>query len=315
MKLSVVVPVFNEADNLVPLHSSLVKVLSSLKGVLSYEVVFVDDGSSDGSSSVLERLHSSDKCVRVVELRRNYGQTAAISAGFSASSGDVVVVMDSDLQNDPADIPLLLGEMGKGFDVVSGWRARRHDSLIFKKIPSLFSNWLARRLTGLSLHDFGCSLKAYRRSALEDVRLYGEMHRYIPAILHMRGYRIGEVKVSHHARLHGRSKYGVKRLLRGMLDLFFIKFWSGYSTRPLHFFGLLGFLSAFLGGVIGVANISYYLFVVGRFSGIGPLLLLSALLFILGFQLVFFGFLAEIIIRGYYGSGNESPYYVKRVLK
>jgi len=313
MKLSIVIPVFNERNNLVLIYEHLTKVLSSLKA--SYEIIFIDDGSTDGSFEVLRKLHLKDRFVKVVELNRNYGQTAAISAGFSEAVGDVIITMDADLQNDPSDIPKLLEVMGKGYDVVSGWRTNRKDPLLKKKLPSLLSNWLARKLTGLSLHDFGCSLKAYKKETVKDLKLYGEMHRFIPALISMKGYKVAEVKVSHYERKHGKSKYGTRRLLKGFLDLIFLKFWSDYSTRPLHFFGLLGFFMILAGALIGFLNISYYLFIVKKLAGVGPLLILSALLFIVGFQLVFFGFLAEILIRNYYASGKDKPFYVKSVLK
>lgn len=308
--LSVVVPVFNEAQNVATLHRELKAVLDSLKR--SYEAVFVDDGSTDGTFKALEAIHKSDPRVKVVKLQRNFGQTTALSAGFANSSGDIIITMDGDLQNDPKDIPALLIKVDEGFDVVSGWRHKRRDPFFTKVVPSLISNSLARMLTGVNIHDYGCSLKAYTKRALKGVKLYGEMHRYIPAIVAMNGFSVGEVKVNHRRRSFGKSKYNFTRLVKGMLDLLYIKFWSTYGTRPLHLFGLLGLFQYFLAVVIFAEQVIKAFII--KALNIGPLLLLAVLLVIMGTLFILFGFLGEIMIRTYYASAGE-PYVVERVLK
>lgn len=308
--LSVVIPVFNEAQSVPRLYSELVSVLSSLKG-FSFEVVFVDDGSRDGSFGVLESIAAKDERVRAVRFMRNFGQTAALSAGFAAAKGDVIVTMDADLQNDPRDIPALLARMEEGFDVVSGWRFRRNDPFLSKVVPSLLSNWFARRITGVAIHDYGCSLKAYSRRSVAGVKLYGEMHRYIPAILGMNGFSVSEVKVNHRQRSFGSSKYNFTRLVKGMLDLLYIKFWTTYGTRPLHLFGLLGLVQFFLAFVVFAEQVVKAFLV--RSLEIGPLLLLSVLLVITGTLFIMFGFLGEIMIRTYYASAGE-PYVIEKVV-
>lgn len=307
--VSVVIPVFNEAGSLDALYGELRQVLERLN--LKYEIIFVDDGSADGSFGVLEGIHKKDSKVRVIKFKRNFGQTAAMSAGFQAAKCDVIVTMDADLQNDPDDIPKLLARIGEGFDVVSGWRHSRKDPLFSKVIPSLISNLLAKRLTGIDIHDYGCSLKAYTRRSLEGVKLYGEMHRYIPAIISMNGFSVAEVKVNHRQRSFGKSKYNLSRLMKGLLDLLYIKFWTTYSTRPLHLFGLLGILQYFLAFVIFVEQVVKAFIV--RSLNIGPLLLLSVLFVVTGTLFILFGFLGEIMIRTYYASTGE-PYVVERVL-
>ncbi len=310
VSLSVVVPVFNEEKNVLALYNEL--RLAMDKQGSAYELVFVDDGSTDGTFRVLEGLHRRDAKVKVVKFARNFGQTAAMGAGFSHAKGDVIISMDGDLQNDPNDIPLLVEKIGEGFDVVSGWRYNRKDSFFSKVIPSLISNFLARKLTGINIHDYGCSLKAYRKRALSGVRLYGEMHRYIPAIVAMNGFSVAEVKVNHRRRSFGKSKYNFTRLVKGMLDLLYIKFWSTYGTRPLHLFGLLGLFQYFLAGLLFVEQLIKAFMI--KALNIGPLLLLAVLLVITGTLFILFGFLGEIMIRTYYASAGE-PYVVDRVLK
>lgn len=308
--LSVVVPVFNEAQNVAVLHRELKAALDSLKR--SYEAVFVDDGSTDGTFKALEAIHKSDQRVKVVKLQRNFGQTTALSAGFANASGDIIITMDGDLQNDPKDIPALLNKVDEGFDVVSGWRHKRKDPFFTKVVPSLISNSLAKMLTGVNIHDYGCSLKAYTKRALHGVKLYGEMHRYIPAIVAMNGFSVGEVKVNHRSRSFGKSKYNFTRLVKGMLDLLYIKFWSTYGTRPLHLFGLLGIFQYFLAVIIFVEQVIKAFII--KALNIGPLLLLAVLLVIMGTLFILFGFLGEIMIRTYYASAGE-PYVVEKVLK
>ena len=307
---SIVIPVYNEEANIYPLYTELKPVMEKMgKG---YEILFVDDGSRDRTYWFLRNLHKRDKKVRVVRLRKNYGQTAAMSAGFDNAKGKVIVTMDGDLQNSPKDIPRLIAQIDRGYDVVSGWRFHRKDPGFSKKIPSKMSNRLARWLTGMSLHDFGCTLKAYRKEALEDVELYGEMHRYIPALVAWQGYSVTELKVEHRARTRGQTKYGASRLLRGFLDLMNIRFWSKYSTRPLHFFGKIGTLSLAIGFFIGIYKLIMRFFF-GEGLQAGPLLIFAVMLIILGVQLIMFGFLGEIMVRMYY-QDKRKIYHIREKL-
>ncbi len=297
MKLTIVVPVFNEAENLPLLQSRLLKALKTLP--YQVEIIYVNDGSTDNSGLILARLQ--DRNTRIITFRRNFGQTAALQAGFSEASGDIIITLDADLQNDPDDIPLLLRKLSQGYDVVSGWRYPRKDPFLTKRLPSLLSNWLVKMISGVKVHDQGCTLKAYRRECVKDLELYGEMHRFIPLVLQLEGYKIGEARVAHHPRRFGKSKYNIKRLFKGFLDVIFIKFWFNYSNRPLHFFGLMGLGSILIGVLIGVLNLAYHLFIIQRTSlSVGPLLLLAVLLIMLGLQLIVMGFLGEIMIRVYY---------------
>lgn len=305
--ISVIVPFYNEENNIEILYSELSDVLKKLKG--GYELVFVDDGSKDGTSAALERLSKSDKKLKAIQFRRNFGQTAAIQAGIDNASGGIIVTMDGDLQNDPNDIPKLLEKMDEGYDIVSGWRYNRNDSFQ-KKIFSKFSNFLARKLTGVQIHDSGCSLKAYRKGAIKDIRLYGEMHRYIPAVAFKDGAKIAEIKVEHRARKYGKTKYGMKRLIKGFLDLLFVKFWLDYSARPLQLFGFLGMAQIILGALFAIYNVLKY----GMMLAVGPLLLLSIFLLSNGALFVMFGFMGEIIVRTYYASKEETYYKIKRII-
>ncbi len=310
VELSIVVPVYNEEENIQPLYDELKPVLDKLRQ--RYEVIFIDDGSTDESFSELEKLHQRDERVRVIKFRRNFGQTPAISAGFKNSLGEVIITLDADLQNDPRDIPRLLEEIRKGYDVVSGWRRDRKDPFLTKKIPSRISNSLAKKLTGLNINDFGCTLKAYRREAVKDLELYGEMHRYVPALVSWRGFRVGEIKVKHHERKYGATKYNIWRLLKGFLDLLNIKFWVKYSTRPLHFFGTLGVLMSSLGFLID-AYMVYLKIFHDQPIGDRPLLILGMLLIIVGVQFITFGLLSEILTRIYYS--NKHVYEIEETLK
>jgi glycosyltransferase involved in cell wall biosynthesis len=309
---SVVIPVYNEEPNIIPLYQGIKPVMDGLGK--SYEILFIDDGSRDRTYYAIKRLREKDHNVRVIRFRKNFGQTAAISAGFDFAKGEVIITMDGDLQNDPRDIPRLISKLNQGYDVVSGWRYNRKDPGLSKKIPSRISNRLAGRMTGLKLHDFGCTLKAYRKSALSDLRLYGEMHRYIPAVLHWQGFRVAEIKVRHHARTRGQTKYGAKRLFRGLFDLFNFKFWSGYSTRPLHFFGGMGIVSFLVGFFISLYLVLLR-FLYNEPLGDRPLLLLGALCIILGIQLIMFGFLGEMIVRVYYDKAGRKTYVLAKESK
>lgn len=308
---SVVIPVFNEEPNILPLYNELKPVMDSLGK--EYEILFIDDGSTDRTYEAIKWVHDKDDHVRAIRFRKNFGQTAALSAGFDHAKGKVVITMDGDLQNSPTDIPRLLAKMDEGYDVVSGWRFNRQDPQLSKKLPSRLSNRFARRLTGLNLHDFGCTLKAYKRETVNDIELYGDMHRYIPALIAWQGYSVGEVKVNHRPRNRGQTKYGSGRFLRGFLDLINIRFWARYSTRPLHFFGWLGTVSFVLGLIIGLYKLILRFFY-GVSLELGPLLIFAVMLIILGIQFIMFGFLGEIMIRSYY-QGKRKTYRVKEVLE
>ncbi|MBI5398590.1 glycosyltransferase family 2 protein, partial [Candidatus Woesearchaeota archaeon] len=292
MDVSIVIPCFNEGDNVTLLYN---KISSVMKGAgKSYEIIFVDDGSTDQTYNRLAEIRKKDERLKIIKFRRNFGQTAAMDAGFKHSIGKIVIAMDADLQNDPEDIPRFLERINQGYDVVSGWRFQRNDS-ITKKLFSKIANSLRRSLTEEKIHDSGCSFKAYKRECFDDLDLYGEMHRYIPALLLWRGFKVTEIKVKHHPRKFGKTKYNLKRIIKGFLDLLVILFWYKYSTRPIHFFGGLGILSSLTGTVIGGYLISLKFFY-NTSIGNRPLLLLSMLLVILGVQLLLMGFLADILI-------------------
>jgi glycosyltransferase involved in cell wall biosynthesis len=310
MDLSVVIPIKDERDNLAPLHERLRQALEPLG--LTYEVVFVDDGSSDGSFAVLERL-AADPRVKVVRLRRNFGQTAALRAGIDWSQGAVLVTLDGDLQNDPADIPALLAKLNEGYDAVLGLRARRRDHLLVRKVPSLLGNWLIRRVTGVQIRDMGCTLRALRRDLAESLPLYGEMHRFIPVLAQQYGARLAQIPVRHHARSAGRTKYGLTRTVRVVLDLITIKFLHGYLTRPMHMLGLGGLVAMGLGVVSLLATIwmkSHY----GTFMTGNPLLLLSVMLELVGVQFICMGLLGEVLTRTYFESQGKTAYTVRSTL-
>jgi len=310
MTLSVVIPLYNEEENIQLLHERLRKALDPL--AREYEILFVDDGSTDRSLSLLEKIQADDKRVIVLSLRRNFGQTAAFAAGFDFARGDVVVTMDGDLQNDPADIPKLL-EMIKDNDLVSGWRKKRKDPFFTRRFPSIIANWLISKVTGVKLHDYGCSLKAYRREVIKNLKLYGEMHRFIPAVASWYGVRVAEVETVHHPRLHGKSKYGISRTIKVVLDLITVKFLQSFSTKPIQFFGPVGVLSGFLGFLILLYLTIDKLFF-GNPIGGRPLILLGALLIIVGIQLIGMGLLGEMLVRVYHESQRKPIYVMKKIL-
>lgn len=306
--LSIVLPVYNESGNLKPLLEELTDTVEAdkLEDYRPYEIIFVDDGSSDGSREILRDAAETHTNVKAILLRRNFGQSAALAAGIDSAGGDVIVTMDSDMQNDPADIPRLLDELEEGYDCVSGWRKDRKDS-VSKTIPSKIQTYLAWT-AGPEIHDFGCTLKAYRSEAIKDIDLHGEGHRYIPSHLHRRGYRVTEVPVDHRPRNAGDTKYGTKRLLKGSLDLIFNAFWNRYAARPLHFLGGVGFVFMSAGVVLGVhAVIIKYLFGV-PLTPRTPRLILITLLVLFGIQLLLFGFMAEMITK--LNFQNEKPYRI-----
>lgn len=308
MKISFVIPVFNEEENLRPLLSEIAGVAA--KEGYDYEVICVDDGSKDRSLAVLREAAGKDQKVKIIAFRFNAGQTAAMSAGITNAKGDVVIPLDADLQNDPASVPALIKKIQEGFDVVSGWRKDRQDNFFVRTLPSRIANWLIGVITGLHLHDYGCSLKAYKRELLEGVRLYGEMHRFIPAYAYWHGAKVTEVVVNHRPRAAGATNYGISRTFRVLLDLVVLKFLSKYMNRPMHFFGGVGFISLFLGVIVGL--IAIYLKIAGLRDFVAtPLPVFSALLIIVGVQLVLMGVIAEILMRIYYESQNKTPYIVK----
>ena len=310
--LSVIVPIRNEAPGLVELHRELTDTLE--RWGRSYEILAIDDGSTDESFAVLTKLHVMDPRLRVIRFRRNFGQTAAFSAGFEHARGRIIVTSDGDLQNDPRDIPAMIARLESGYDIVCGWRKNRQDSFVSRTVPSMLANRLISWATGVPLHDYGCSLKAFKADVVKPLRLYGEMHRFIPAIASEQGVAIDEVVVNHRSRRHGSSNYGISRTIRVVLDLLTVKFLLSYSTRPLQIFGLIGFAMALLGVVAG-GWLTYVKFVgPGQAIGDRPLLLLSILLIFTGVQLVTLGLLAEMQARTYHESQKKPTYVIREVL-
>jgi len=311
VEISIVLPVYNERDNLQPLASELLETLEDEYDQWEWEVLFVDDGSSDGSLDVLRDLHDEDERFKVIEFRGNFGQSPAIDAGLDYATGDVIVTMDSDRQNDPADIPRLVDKLNDGYDCVSGWRRNRNDPLL-KRFFSRFASGLRQLFLGTDLHDYGCTLKAFRRPAAKDINLSGEMHRYIPALLSWRGYRIAEVEVSHRPRTAGETKYSWQRLPKGFLDLVNVWFWQKFSGRPLHIFGGLGVLSIFIGSVAGLYSVWLKL-MEGTSLSDTALPLFAVFMVMIGVQFFISGILADIGIKGYQNAKNEEPYRIREI--
>ncbi len=311
MDLSIVIPLYNEEENVELLYEQLKATLNELGR--EYEIIIVDDGSTDRSFDVLKRLHEDDKRLKVIRFRRNFGQTAAFAAGFDRSQGQVVITLDADLQNDPADIPLLLEKIEEGYDVVSGWRLHRQDPFLTRRLPSIIANRLISHVTGVHLHDYGCSLKAYRREVVKNVQLYGELHRFIPAIASWMGISVAEVPVRHRPRRFGKSKYGLSRTSKVLLDLLTVRFLLSYSTRPIHIFGGMGLISFAVGIGLG-GYLTFVKFVLGQNIGTRPLLLLAILLMVLGVQLISIGLLGEMVVRIYYEALGKPIYAVREVL-
>ncbi len=310
-RLSVVVPLLDEEDNLPGLYEQITR---ALKGRYEYEILFVDDGSTDGSFRILKDLHASDPRVRIIRFRRNFGQTAALSAGFAHARGEVVVAMDADLQNDPADIPMLVAKLDEGYDVVSGWRRKRQDKALTRRLPSKIANWVISRITDVRLHDYGCTLKAYRREVLAETRLYGEMHRFIPALASWSGAKVTECVVNHRPRVAGKAKYGLERTLKVVLDLITIKFLGSFSTKPIYVFGGLGLFTALMALLFGWVVI-YQKLAGGKDMSGNPLLLLTAVLMITTMQFILMGLLAELLVRTYHESQNRPTYVIKEVVE
>jgi glycosyltransferase involved in cell wall biosynthesis len=312
MQLSVVVPLFNEQESLAPLVE---RILSHVRPLgLSFELVLVDDGSRDRTPELLGQLAATVPELVAVRLRRNYGQTAAMAAGFDASRGEVIVTLDGDLQNDPADIPLLLEKLNQGFDLVSGWRHRRQDAALSRLLPSLLANRLIARVTGVKLHDYGCSLKAYRREVIDDLNLYGELHRFLPALAFIEGARITEVQVTHHPRRYGKSNYGIDRTFRVLMDLLTVWFMKRFLTRPMYVFGSGGLVAMGAGLLVALWLVGEKL-LIGTNIGDRPLLLMALICFLTGVQLFCFGLLAEIQMRTYHESQGRPIYRVRDILR
>lgn len=314
MKYSVVVPAHNEEENIRPLYEAVKKVMDGIAasapgfGEPQWELILIDDGSTDKTGEIISQLCQQDQRVKLIQFRRSFGQTAGWSAGFDRAAGDVVIVLDADLQNDPQDIPKLLKKLEEGYDVVSGWRQKRKDDPVLM-LGSKFGNWLHRYITGEKIHDHGCSLKVYRREALKDLELYGEMHRYITALLSWKGFKVGEEKVQHHSRERGRTKYSIRKKMKGFLDLVIVKFWIQYSARPMHFFGMIGaiFIAVgfLLGGTLGLLWLLQIIALSGRSSP-----LLAVLLVLLGFQFLLTGVLADVVAHTYYA--EKKAYTIKQ---
>lgn len=310
-RISIVIPLYNEEDSIPHLVEALDAAIANCGEPT--EVIIVDDGSRDRSFALLKELAERDPRFTIVRFRRNFGQTAAFAAGFAQARGEVVITMDADLQNDPMDIPLLMAKIDEGYDIVSGWRKNRQDRWLDRKLPSMLANRLISNVTDVRLHDYGCSLKAYRTEVLQHVRLYGELHRFIPALASQVGATVTEVPVNHRARKYGSSKYGISRTIRVMLDLINVWFLGAYSTRPIHVFGTLGLGSMALGILAGLYLTALKIFW-GASIGNRPLLLLAVLLVVIGVQLVTMGLLAEMITRTYYESQNKPIYVVREIV-
>lgn len=314
-ELSLFLPVLDEEENLRPMHAKISEALSELGKTA--EVIYVDDGSTDKSLAILREIAAADARVRVISLRRNYGQTAAMSAGIDAAKGEILIPMDADLQNDPKDIRRLLDKLNEGFDVVSGWRKDRKDALVLRKIPSQIANRIISWIGGVPLHDYGCSLKAYRRDVIQDVKLYGEMHRFIPIYASWAGARVTEIPVDHHARTMGKSKYGISRTLKVVFDLITIKFMASYQTKPIYVFGTFGMLAFFISILSGI-----YAIILKLANRLGfpqyhadfvetPLPILSIVMFAISIQFILMGLLAEMLVRTYHESQDKAIYAVR----
>jgi glycosyltransferase involved in cell wall biosynthesis len=312
LDLSLVIPVYNEAENLEILYREIKSSCENLGK--SYEVIFIDDGSTDDSALVLTNIWKQYPAIRIIKLRKNFGQTAALSAGFDHSRGEVIITLDADLQNDPADFGLLIKKIEEGYDIASGWRVKRKDKLFSRRLPSSTANWLISAITRVKLHDYGCTLKAFRKEVLKSINLYGEMHRFIPAIASQMGVSIAEVKVNHRPRRFGKSKYSMLRFVKVMLDLLTVKFFLSYSTRPLQIFGIFGIASGSVGGVMAL-YLSYRRLVLLESIANRPLLFLAILLIVIGFQFITLGLLAEILVRTYHESLEKRIYYIREIIE
>jgi len=311
MDITVVVPFFNEEENVKEMHQRLTAALANLKK--NYEVIFIDDGSTDNSYGIIKDLALADKRLKVIRFKKNFGQTAAIYAGFIAATGDIIIPMDGDLQNDPSDIKNLISKINEGYDIVSGWRKHRKDPFLTRKVPSLIANRMISIVTGVNLHDYGCTLKAYRKEVVKNIKLYGEMHRFIPAIASWQGATISEIEVSHNPRVHGKAKYGMERVLKVVLDLMTIKFFGTFLAKPIYIFGTAGIIltagsfATLTAVIIRKAFFGFYIIE-------SPLTLLSILFLILGIMFILMGIIAEIVVRLYYSSESRMPFFIKETI-
>jgi glycosyltransferase involved in cell wall biosynthesis len=310
VSLSVVVPVFNERENIPRLYSGILDALILFDP--DFEIILVDDGSSDGTDAVMRELAAADSRVKVIQFRRNFGQTAALAAGIRHATRDIVVTLDADLQNDPADIPAVVRALGDRYDAVCGWRHSREDAYLSRTLPSIVANKIIARATGVSVHDTGCSLRAYRREVIQEINLYGEMHRFLPSLINWIGGRVGEVKVTHHPRTHGVSKYGIERTFKVILDLMTVKFLRDFSTRPNYVFGGFGLVSLLLSAVCFFI-VAYRSLVLGNPSAT-PMVFFMVIFFLVGFLSIFVGLLAELVISAAHESQTKTPYHIKSTI-
>ncbi len=312
INLSVIIPVYNEEQNIPIIYEEIKETLNGYEP--DFEIIFINDGSRDGSLKELKKLRESDKRVKIIDFRKNFGQTAALAAGFDYAEGEIMITMDGDLQNNPKDIPALIKKMKEDdLDLVNGWRFKRKDPFISRKLPSILANKLISWITGVKLHDYGCTLKVYRKEIAKDLKLYGEQHRFIPALAYIEGAKIGELKVDHRERKYGKSKYGISRTIRVILDLMTVKFLSSYSTKPLQIFGLLGFITGGIGILIGV-YLAYIRLILKQGIAGRPLLFLSMLLIFMGVQFFSLGIIGEMLSRTYHESSKKKVYRVKNTI-
>lgn len=309
--ISLVIPVYNESENIPELYQEIAE--SCRKLGRPHEMIFIDDGSNDDSFLRLKKIQTSDPKVKIIRLRKNFGQTASLSAGFDHARGRIIITLDADLQNDPQDFGLLVEKVEEGYDIVSGWRVKRKDRFLTRRLPSAVANWLISLITGVKLHDYGCTLKAFRREVVKNIKLYGELHRFIPAIASHMGVSIAEVKVNHRPRRHGKSKYRLMRFVKVILDLLTVKFLLSYSTRPLQIFGLFGLASGATGFIIGL-YLSYQRLIIKVSLANRPLLLLAILLIVIGIQFITIGLFAEILVRAYHESLEKRIYYIQEII-
>ena len=309
--LSIVIPVYNERENISYLYENLNKVLPTLGR--KYEVILIDDGSTDGTFNELVKIHEQNNNYKILKFRKNFGQTPAMSAGFDYANGEIIITLDADLQNDPKDIPLLIEKMNEGYDIVSGWRINRQDKAMSRKLPSKIANWLIAKLTGVKIHDYGCTLKAYSRDVVKNIELYGEMHRYIPAVASWMGISVAEVPVHHHSRKFGKSKYGISRTIRVILDIIILKYLLSYSQRPIQIFGLMGLVTGSIGCIVTIYLIIMRLFFNVPLSS-RPLFTLSIFMIFIGLQLITMGILGELIMRTYHEASGKPTYAIRQII-
>jgi len=312
LDLTIAIPVYNEAASLPILYEEIVESCSKLDK--SYEIIFIDDGSRDESFIVLKKIQGKDSKVKIIRLRRNFGQTAALAAGFDQAKGDVIITLDADLQNDPKDFDILIKKIDEGYDIVSGWRQKRKDNFLTRRLPSITANRIISLITGVKLHDYGCTLKAFRRNVIKNIKLYGELHRFIPAIASNMGVSVTEVKVNHRSRRFGKSKYGLIRFIKVILDLMTVKFLLSYITRPLQIFGLFGLFSGLLGGIL-LLYLTYQRFIVKVAIAGRPLLMIAVLFLVIGIQFITLGLLAEIMVRIYHESVEKRIYFISEIVE